>query len=677
MIIEKINKLSSLFLRMAKTVGVTTFHGTDASNITNIISKGLLAKSPVGAPHAAKAIYLTNTIETAARYCRDFENPVVLEIYISSPRRVNKLQQDPLDMDESLYENYDNETFFSDDVRRIEEKINKIFNTNRYSCPIDLPDEIESFRGFNLYGAIKDHAKSIGMDLQDVKNKMKVLLPEQELDYIKINQSGIITLLPSVYDSFHQMYYRENIPAIAIKAVWVPKNKLKEGSAEGKEEKNFGRRLIPADIRPLQYIIDKFRSDFWERGSLGSSIEKEDMDDVIERLEDTDMFGLFKEKNSWGEPSFIDQLKILRDDFENANEEDQKIIKSKFYSKFLDLEPLDPGEIAGEETWVRIPIENLDSLSQVTSMYKEASFNYINKVYKLTNNFYKLASKYTENEINEARKLLEVLPTDDAEEISHKYHIALNNLAPKEIINKLKNDGWVETTPKGWVLNFLRAITKREAPPSEFNYIKNLIRPLNEALEIALNNAYKPKLEDEDIDGEELDELVKELSIPSACKVVRIGEYYLEEKDDSYRTVDPTDAENIFNDVGIRPGDNEIMYFAAICDGEIIGAATIGKKEHDSFSSEENDEENFDEEDELAGGNCYTFSIAINPEWQRKNLGRELVNKIIEEVKSKGGHELNVWVVNPNMAKLLESMGFDTEGPRGWSQDSPHMTLYL
>jgi len=376
--------------KFSKTVGLTTFHGTNAENIPNIIEKGLLAKSPIGAPHAAKAIYLTNNIETAARYCRDFEKPVILEIYISSPKRVNKLIQDPLDMDESLYENYDNEPFFMEDINYLERLINKIFDINSYLCPIDFPNEIEGFRNFDLYGVIKDFAKSKNLDLNKIKKKIKELLPPQDLDYLRINESGFISLLPSVYDTFHQMYYRKDLPASTIKAIWIPKNKLKLEVSEGKEEKSFGRRLIPADIRSLQNLINRFQSKFWHHKEQDCEIELEDMDEVIENLDEEDSFGLLKEDNKWG-LSFINELKLLRNDFKNALEDDKIKIKSLFYEKFLNMDPLDPGEIASVEIWVKFPV-NLNSLNNIESLYKKSNNN-INKIVKLASYFYNLSFK--------------------------------------------------------------------------------------------------------------------------------------------------------------------------------------------------------------------------------------------------------------------------------------------
>lgn len=60
--------------------------------------------------------------------------------------------------------------------------------------------------------------------------------------------------------------------------------------------------------------------------------------------------------------------------------------------------------------------------------------------------------------------------------------------------------------------------------------------------------------------------------------------------------------------------------------------------------------------------------------WQAKGLGRKLVEKAIEVAKSMGARQFRVWAVNPNMASLLESVGFEADH-RGWSLESPHMEM--
>lgn len=373
--INNLFNFASYFEKIAKAIGITTYHGGNASNLPSILEKGMLAKHPFGAPHAAKGVYVTNNVEAAARYCRDFDKPVILEIYISSPKRVNKLKQDPLDLDESLHENYDSETFFSEDVRRIENGIKNIFNISRHSgrMPINLPDsEIENFRGFSLYEAIKDYAKSIGANLEDIKKKIKEFLPPQELDYLNISNSGHISLLPSVYDRFHQMYFPKDLPAKTIKAVWIPKNKLKEGIV-GEEEKSFGKRLIPGDIRAIERVTNNFRSQYWKKSE---DIDLDAMESIIEELDQTDWVGIYKEKSRWSNKSFLEELEDIKNNFESLTEDEREAesglkLKNEFYDKFRDLEPLEAGEVGGEETWVKIPM-TLEKLSEVPNYYKES-----------------------------------------------------------------------------------------------------------------------------------------------------------------------------------------------------------------------------------------------------------------------------------------------------------------
>lgn len=368
--INNLFNFASYFEKIAKAIGITTYHGGDASRLPSILEKGMLAKVPVGAPHAPKGVYVTNNVEAAARYCRDFDKPVILEIYISSPKRVNKLKQDPLDLDESLHENYDSEPFFYEDVRRIEDGINNIFNISGWNCPIKLPDEIEKFRGFSLYRAIKDYAKSIGANLEEVKKKIQEFLPPQELEYLNISNSGDVSLLPSVYDTFHQMYYPKDLPAKTIKAVWIPKNKLKEGIT-GEEEKSFGRRLIPADIKAIERVTDNFKNHYYNDEE---SIDLEIMESIIEELSREDWVGICKEKNKWNNKSFIDELEEIKNNFESLGEEESENsleLKKEFYEKFSDLDPLEAGEVGGEETWVKIPM-TLEKLSEVPNYYKES-----------------------------------------------------------------------------------------------------------------------------------------------------------------------------------------------------------------------------------------------------------------------------------------------------------------
>lgn len=115
---------------------------------------------------------------------------------------------------------------------------------------------------------------------------------------------------------------------------------------------------------------------------------------------------------------------------------------------------------------------------------------------------------------------------------------------------------------------------------------------------------------------------------------------------------------SLFEEQGIRVSRSEDVCAVAVHRGDVVGAVTLGKSSEDE-------------------GYVYTFSAAVDDRWQRKGISRELIKIAIELANEDPfPHYFRVWVVNPHMVGLLETLGFDTEG-RGWSQDSPHMYRYL
>lgn len=148
------------------------------------------------------------------------------------------------------------------------------------------------------------------------------------------------------------------------------------------------------------------------------------------------------------------------------------------------------------------------------------------------------------------------------------------------------------------------------------------------------------------------------MSVSEECVVVAVGENGDEDGLDSLGLDlwEATEkAEGLFAKEGIRPSSDEEVVLAAVCK-KIVGAASLGVRHGEEF----------------------TFSVAVDREWQKRSLGRRLVEAVMRVAKdnTESGHgEFRVWVVNPNMARLLSSMGFDAEGRNGeWSESSPHMT---
>jgi ribosomal protein S18 acetylase RimI-like enzyme len=164
---------------------------------------------------------------------------------------------------------------------------------------------------------------------------------------------------------------------------------------------------------------------------------------------------------------------------------------------------------------------------------------------------------------------------------------------------------------------------------------------------------------------EELGSRMESAMPDRSCVIVAIGEDADEDavEDlglDFWGAVD--DAERVFRDAAIHTSSIESMRFAAVCGGEVVGAATLGSMEDDE-------------------GRAFTFSVAVADGWRRRGLARQLVAAVMEaaedEDEAYGGHGwFRVWVVNPYMAYLLESLGFETEGSE-WTEYSPHMTRQL
>lgn len=107
-------------------------------------------------------------------------------------------------------------------------------------------------------------------------------------------------------------------------------------------------------------------------------------------------------------------------------------------------------------------------------------------------------------------------------------------------------------------------------------------------------------------------------------------------------------GEQAFDEVGIHIADDERVEFVAICGASVVGAITYAEREGSA-----------------------TLSVAVDPDWQKKNLGRRLAEALLEK---RGDGNYYVQVINPNMAKILEDLGFEAESRSGWSRESPMMS---
>ena len=74
----------------------------------------------------------------------------------------------------------------------------------------------------------------------------------------------------------------------------------------------------------------------------------------------------------------------------------------------------------------------------------------------------------------------------------------------------------------------------------------------------------------------------------------------------------------------------------------------------------------FNPEDETQAGEYYIDSLGVDPEWQGKGIGSELLKYIIEKYVVQSGHTIGLLVDNdnPNAKRLYQKLGFKTVGKK-------------
>lgn len=144
----------------------------------------------------------------------------------------------------------------------------------------------------------------------------------------------------------------------------------------------------------------------------------------------------------------------------------------------------------------------------------------------------------------------------------------------------------------------------------------------------------------------------------SACQVIDVSEGS-EHEDLGW------EAEDLFRDAGIRIAPYEEPLLACVRGDEVLGVAVGGLTAPYEDSME------------------FRFSVVVAPSAQRQGVARKLVREVVEHARGQRAEweeahglpvEIVAWVVNPHMAELLESEGFEADGE--WSQDSPMMRIY-
>ena len=142
---------------------------------------------------------------------------------------------------------------------------------------------------------------------------------------------------------------------------------------------------------------------------------------------------------------------------------------------------------------------------------------------------------------------------------------------------------------------------------------------------------------------------------PPPCRIVFTGEGSENEHHG---------GEELFGWRGVNIASYEESLFACVDeDGATLGALVAGlTPPHD-------------------GRMDFRFSVAVDPDAERRGIARGLVHAAMKHYLAERDDwaqaygawpEMVAWVINPNMALLLEDLGFDSDGSE-WSPDNPMM----
>jgi len=369
----------------------TSYHGTGISEVKNIIGKrqGLQPNIPrTTSGTAANAVYLTPNIKLAARYSLGgLSNapknriPAIIEIKLFGSRRYNNMQSDPLDRDDTAWQNHvDSSDSGSDDrehirelENEIEEFIKDIAKRYKFQIPeyfrIDIGEEVGGLQGFPLYQYIHSYLAKLNPQYDRIRNDVSRFLTRSFSSshtyadgMVAVTQNGVLQLTPDYWGNQHQNLYTKPIPASAIKAVWVRKKDFPQAS--GKEEQ-FGAELLPSEV------VDKFETIKDHLEGLGEAAE-----DLVRRFmddqDDKDYYvGELEElKKDLDDDELIEMLdKVIAGlddpeefDFESVIEELQQ--RGQEMAGYLhdEFAPGSTVDIEKDTVWVRVDVKDVGGI---------------------------------------------------------------------------------------------------------------------------------------------------------------------------------------------------------------------------------------------------------------------------------------------------------------------------
>jgi hypothetical protein len=281
-LINSISKLASKFLKLAKAPsGIVTYHGTNARFLNNMLQEGILSKVPPGSYHKDKAVYLTNDISQAARYTLKEDLPMILELYLSTPKRLKKIKHDLLDR----YDWGDFESEWQEELIYLSKDLSEVLGgwEREIEQALVTDNEIHEIIGMNVYKLILSIARENNLNIQDVKNKLKKL-PKSDPNnfFFYISHDGTLQPTKYYYDWMHQMKYPTTLPPSVIKYVWLPERNLKnEHKNNALNANQIYSNYLPGD---LDHIRSSIENAF--KGIYGTETSEEDKERLLVDLKD-------------------------------------------------------------------------------------------------------------------------------------------------------------------------------------------------------------------------------------------------------------------------------------------------------------------------------------------------------------------------------------------------------
>jgi len=280
---------------------MTIYHGSPIAALPGILEKGVIPLGGQGWDNSAGVnygdhfSYFSPNLERAARYAvgPKYEwTPVVIEISLSmTPKRVGRMQYDPMDREESADDYGD--TGEQEEFRDLEDEVKRFINqhisgySRRYGDGLESGAEqgLEGLNGFNLYRYILSILQSqLGQrfDRSRIMANIQDNFPPGKItNHLSITQSGTLRINQSYFASKSQIRYPKIIPPSAFKSIWVRKEDFPK--LNGTEKWHVGHEMLPHEAKDWREDQENL---FYKISDEVPTIEEYELKDALEIIEE-------------------------------------------------------------------------------------------------------------------------------------------------------------------------------------------------------------------------------------------------------------------------------------------------------------------------------------------------------------------------------------------------------